>query len=317
MGIIFHLFFFVKTIKTLQDTNRTAKYWRCTHPGTVETLLLQNSHSLSVWLCGGAEPGGHPWCTQSVQNTERLISRGDSSGRFLSYLSLGLPGWLLSLGTPVGCYIKFDWQQGGRYWRARDLTRFPASSTSAWDELVIKFQRQLGYDPSVSTFFSCSVSDLSVLVPCLELSFIVRPLQHQSQVSEEKFIDFWDNWGCKTSDKWFIASDIDTSHLAQFRQKQIEVKFSNSGQMKDNFVPGRVGRPPLGYGRIFITFQLMARSFRLSQVIWTLISSLTSSVSLLPGSLIQSILSGGGDGIRSSRSHCGHVSAASLVTAPH
>ena len=202
-------------------------------------------------------------------------------------------------------------------WPARDLTRSPTSSTPGWDELVIKFQRQLGYDPSVSTFFSCSVSDLSVLVPCLELSFIVRALQHQSQVSEEKFIDFWDNWGCKTSDKWFIASDIDTSHLAQFRQKQIEVKFSNSGQMKDNFVPGRVGRPPLGYGRIFITFQLMARSFRLSQVIWTLISSLTSSVSLLPGSLIQSILSGGGDGIRSSRSHCGHVSAASLLTAPH
>ena len=132
-----------------------------THPGSLQALLLQNSHSsLTVRLSGGTEPGGHPWCTQSVQNTERLISPGDSSGRFLSYLSLGLAGWLLSLGNPVGCYIKFDWQQGGRYWRARDLTRFPASATPAWDELVIKFQRQLGYDPSVSTFFSCSVSGL-------------------------------------------------------------------------------------------------------------------------------------------------------------
>ena len=205
-------------------------------------------------------------------------------------------------------------------WPARDLTRSPTSSTPGWDELVIKFQRQLGYDPSVSTFFSCSVSGLQC--PGSMLGIILHCPHSQTSesgvtVSREKFIDFWDNWGCKPSDKWFIASDIDTSHLAQFRQKQIEVKLSNSGQMKDNFVPGRVGRPPLGYGRIFITFQLMARSFRLSQVIWTLISSLTSSVSLLPGSLIQSILSGGGDGIRSSRSHCGHVSAASLVTAPH
>ena len=122
-----------------------------TYPWTIKTLLLENSHRLSLWLRGG-QPSGHPWW-DSLGAKLGIISTGSQVADFYLIFSLGLTefsSWeLLSVTSSLTDCLP-----------ARDLTECPPSSSPGWDELVIKFQRQLGYDPSVSTFFSCSVSGL-------------------------------------------------------------------------------------------------------------------------------------------------------------
>ena len=151
----------------------------------------------------------------SVSAKHRLISTGDSSGRFLSYLWLGLAGWLLSLRTSLPSLHQV-WLTAG--WPGLASTR-PHKVSS----IIHSGMRWIGHKVSAAA---------GIRSVCLNFLFLFRPSMSwfhawnypslslsqtsQSGVTEshgENLLTFGTTEAVKQvgSDSWHLITDTDTS----------------------------------------------------------------------------------------------------------